>query len=98
MITKFLEHLNSMASDLEITIEHPSPEGVIPFLDVVIHPDSSTSSTGSQLKPISTPTTPRLPPCPLRSLSSAPSPVVRTSCAPPTSRQGTPTSWINIPV
>ena len=40
---EFLEHLNSMASDLEYTIEHPSPEGVIPFLDVVIHPDSSTS-------------------------------------------------------
>ena len=49
-------------------------------------------STGSRRTPISTPTTPRLPPCPLRSLSSAPSPVVRTSCTPPTSRQGTPTS------
>ena len=49
-------------------------------------------STGSRPTPISTPTTPRLPPCPLRSLSSVPSPVVRTSCTPPTSRQRTPTS------
>ena len=40
---EFLEHLNSMASDLEYTIEHPSPDGVIPFLDIVIHPDTSTS-------------------------------------------------------
>ena len=40
---EFLEHLNSMASDLEYTIEHPSPDGVIPFLDIIIHPDTSTS-------------------------------------------------------
>ena len=39
---EFLEHLNSMASDLEYTIEHPSPDGVIPFLDIIIHPDTST--------------------------------------------------------
>ena len=40
---EFLEHLNSMASDLEYTIEHPSPDGVIPFFDIIIHPDTSTS-------------------------------------------------------
>ena len=40
---EFMEHLNSIASDLEYTIEHPSPNGVIPFLDIVIHPDTSTS-------------------------------------------------------
>ena len=48
---EFLEHLNSMASDLEYTIEHPSPDGVIPFLDFIIHPDTSTSIYG---KPINT--------------------------------------------
>ena len=40
---EFLEHLNSIVSDLEYIIEHPSPDGVIPFLNVVIHPDTSTS-------------------------------------------------------
>ena len=29
-IEEFLEHLNSITSDLEYTIEHPSPDGVIP--------------------------------------------------------------------
>ena len=34
---------NSMAPDLEYTIEHPSADGSIPFLDILIHPDYSTS-------------------------------------------------------
>ena len=40
---EFLEHLNSLAPDLDYTIEHPSPDGSIPFLDVFIHSDTSTS-------------------------------------------------------
>ena len=40
---EFLQHLNSLATDLEYTIEHPNPDGSIPFLDILIHPDNSTS-------------------------------------------------------
>ena len=40
---EFLQHLNSLAPDLEYTIEHPNPDGGIPFLDILIHPDNSTS-------------------------------------------------------
>ena len=39
----FLNHLNSMVPDLEYTIEHPSADDSIPFLDILIHPDLSTS-------------------------------------------------------
>ena len=38
-----LAHLNSLSLDLEYTIEHPSADGSIPFLDVLIHHDNSTS-------------------------------------------------------
>ena len=40
---EFLQHLNSLAPDLEYTIEHPNADGSIPFLDILIHPDNSTS-------------------------------------------------------
>ena len=39
----FLQHINSVTEDLQYTIEHPSSDGSIPFLDVLIHPDRSTS-------------------------------------------------------
>ena len=39
----FLSYLNSLTEDLTFTQEHPSPDGSIPFLDVLIHPDKSTS-------------------------------------------------------
>ena len=39
----FLTFINSLTQDLTFTIEHPSPDGTIPFLDVLIHPDKSTS-------------------------------------------------------
>ena len=39
----FLQHINPLAPDLEYTIEHPSDTGSIPFLDVLIHPDNTTS-------------------------------------------------------
>ena len=39
----FLAYLNSLNPDLQYTIEHPSPDGTLPFLDVLIHPDKSTS-------------------------------------------------------
>ena len=44
---KFLEHRNSLtlSPDLDYKIEYPHPDGsiTIPFLDVLIHPDCSTS-------------------------------------------------------
>ena len=40
---EFLEHLNSLAHDLDYTIEHPSPDESISFLDVLIHSDTCTS-------------------------------------------------------
>ena len=39
----FLAHINSLTPDLQYTIEHPSSDGTLPFLDVLIHPDKSTS-------------------------------------------------------
>ncbi len=39
----FLSFLNSLTEDLNFTQEHPSPDGSIPFLDVLIHNDKSTS-------------------------------------------------------
>ena len=40
---EFLQHLNSFTPDFEYTIEHPNPDGSIPFLVILIHPDNSTS-------------------------------------------------------
>ena len=39
----FLEHLNSLSEDLVYTIEHPALDGTLPFLDILLHPDLSTS-------------------------------------------------------
>ena len=39
----FQNHLNSLTDDLTYTIEHPSSDGTLPFMDVLIHPDKSTS-------------------------------------------------------
>ena len=39
----YLEYVNSLYSDLVYTIEHPSQDGSIPFLDILIHKDLSTS-------------------------------------------------------
>ena len=39
----FLSFLNSLTEDLNFTQEHPSPDGSMPFLDVLIHNDKSTS-------------------------------------------------------
>ena len=39
----FVNHINSLAPDLEYTVEHPSATGSIPFLDLLIHPDNTTS-------------------------------------------------------
>ena len=51
----FLRHINGLTNDLQYTIEHPSPDGSIPYLDVLIHADKTTSV---YRKPTSTPTTP----------------------------------------
>ena len=40
---EFLQHLNSLAPDLEYTIDYPNDDGSIPFLDILIHSDNSTS-------------------------------------------------------
>ena len=40
---KFLQQINSLTEDLQYTIEYPSDDGSIPFLDGLIHPDRSTS-------------------------------------------------------
>ena len=37
------QHLNSLTQDLQYTIEHPSTDGSLPYLDVLIHSDKSTS-------------------------------------------------------
>ena len=39
----FLEHLNSLSDDLVYIIEHPALDGTLPFLDILLHPDLSTS-------------------------------------------------------
>jgi hypothetical protein len=39
----YLSFLNSLTEDLNFTMEHPSPDGSLPFLDVLIHPDNFTS-------------------------------------------------------
>ena len=39
----FLAYINSLNPDLQYTIEHPSSDGTLPYLDVLIHPDKSTS-------------------------------------------------------
>ena len=35
----FLEHLNSVNSDIQLTSEEPCEDGSIPFLDMLITPD-----------------------------------------------------------
>ena len=39
----FKDHINSLAPDIEYTIEHPSATGSISFLDLLINPDNTTS-------------------------------------------------------
>ena len=39
----FLAHLNSLSADLVYTVEHPAIDGTLPFLDILLHPDLSTS-------------------------------------------------------
>ena len=39
----FLAHLNSLSDDLVYTVEHPAIDGTLPFLDILLHPDLSTS-------------------------------------------------------
>ena len=40
---EFLQHINGLTNDLQYTIEHPSHDGSIPYLDVLIHADKTTS-------------------------------------------------------
>ena len=51
---EFLRHINGLTNDLQYTIEHPTPDGSIPYLDVLIHADKTTSV---YRKPTFTPTT-----------------------------------------
>ena len=41
--SEFLQHINGLTKDLQYTIEHPTPDGSIPYLDVLIHADKTTS-------------------------------------------------------
>ena len=42
-VQSFLEHLNSLSDDLVYTIEHPALDGTLPFLDILLQADLSTS-------------------------------------------------------
>ena len=39
----FLKFLNSLTDDLQFTIEYPSEDGALPYMDILIHADKSTS-------------------------------------------------------
>ena len=39
----FLTHINSLTSDLQYTLELPSHKSSLPYLDILIHSDNSTS-------------------------------------------------------
>ena len=39
----FLKHINGLTNDLQYTIEYPAADGSIPYLDVLIHSDNTTS-------------------------------------------------------
>ena len=39
----FLNYLNSLTDDLQYTIEYPSHDGYLPYMNILIHADKSTS-------------------------------------------------------
>ena len=39
----FLSYLNSLTDDLQYTIEYPSHDGPLPYMDILIHADKFTS-------------------------------------------------------
>ena len=39
----FLNYLNSLTDDLQYTIEYPLHDGSLPYMDILIHADKSTS-------------------------------------------------------
>ena len=39
----FLNYLNFLTDDLQYTIEYPSHDGSLPYMDILIHADKSTS-------------------------------------------------------
>ena len=56
---QFLRHINGLTNDLQYTIEHPTPDGSIPYLDVLIHADKNPPLYIENLPtPTSTLTTP----------------------------------------
>ena len=40
---EFLQHINGLTNGLQFTIEHPTPDGSIPHLNILIHADKTTS-------------------------------------------------------
>ena len=42
----FLNYLNSLTDDLQYTIEYPSHDGCLPYMDILIHADKSTGGGG----------------------------------------------------
>ena len=47
--TDLLTFINAITDDMTYTLEHPSHDGTIPYLDILIYPDNSTYSYHSSL-------------------------------------------------
>ena len=77
----YLEYVNSLSNDLVYTNEHPSQNKSIPFLDILIHKDLSTSVYRKPTQtrtlivpqlPHRPPKTPLLDPSPVEHITSVP--------------------------
>ena len=89
----FLNYLNSLTDDLQYTIEYPSHDGSLPYMDILIQADKSTSV---YRKPTSMSATIPVPPLPPKTVSSDPLQDELTSYAPPTLTKGTGHSLHNL--
>ena len=92
----FLNYLNSLTDDLQYTIEYPSHDGSLPYMDILIHADKSTSV---YRKPTHTNLYVRynsVPPLPPKTVSSDPLQDELTSYAPPTLTKRTGHSLHNL--
>ena len=92
----FLKYLNSLTDDLQYTIEYPSHDGSLPYMDILIHADKSTSV---YRKPTHTNLYVRYNSCaslPPKTVSSDPLKDELTSYAPPTLTKRTGNSLHNL--
>ena len=90
-----LYNLNSLTDDLQYTIEYPSYDGSLPYMDILIHADKSTSVYRKHT-PTSMSATIPVPPHPPRTVSSDPLQDELTSYAPPTLTKRTGHSLHNL--